>query len=92
MAWELQKQAKMPATVIYCLCNQQSRIQKSLPIKFFRIRQTVSNEFQCKKIVLCQQQTPPLHTLLISSLFYLLVDEGQRETSKAKLYAATKNG
>ena len=50
--------------------------QKSLSTKFFRIRQTASNEFQCKKIVLCQQQTLSLHTLPISSFFiYLLIKD-----------------
>ena len=47
---------------------------KVLSTKFFRIRQTAINEFQCKKIVLCQQQTPTLGTLPISSFFiYLLI-------------------
>ena len=43
--------------------------RKVLSTKFFRIRQTASNEFQCKKIVLCQQQTPPLHILPIFFFF-----------------------
>ena len=43
-----------------------------MPTKFFRMRQTVSNEFQCKKVVLCQQQIAPLHTLLISSFLTYL--------------------
>ena len=57
----------MPVKVIHCLQNQPSRIQKNLPTKFFRIRQTASNEFQCKKIVLFQQQIPHLHTWRIAS-------------------------
>ena len=40
--------------------------------KHFRIRETASNEFQCKNIVICQQQTPPLHTLHVSSIFIYL--------------------
>ena len=48
-----------------------------------------SNEFQCKKIVLCQQQTLPLHTLPL--FFYLFADKEPRETSKTKLFAATKS-
>ena len=40
--------------------------------KLFRIRKTTSNEFQCKNIVICQQQTPPLHTLPVSSIFVYL--------------------
>ena len=49
--------------MIYSLRNQP---------KPFRIRKTTSNEFQCKNIVICQQQTPPLHTLHISSIFIYL--------------------
>ena len=49
----------MPAKVIYSLRNQP---------KLFRIRETASNEFQCKNIVICQQQTPPLLTLPFSSI------------------------
>ena len=36
------------------------------------MRETGSNELQCKNIVICQQQTPPLHTLHISSIFIYL--------------------
>ena len=56
-------QAQVPAKVIYSLCNQ---------AKLFRISETASNEFQCKNIVICQQQTPPLHTLHVSSIFIYL--------------------
>ena len=49
--------------MIYSLRNQP---------KLFRIRETASNEFQCKNIVICQQQTPPLHTLPVSSIFIYL--------------------
>ena len=69
----------MPAKVIYSLRNQP---------KLFRIRETASNEFQCKNIVICQQQTPLLHTLPVS-YFYLFVDEAPRQTSKTNLFAAT---
>ena len=48
----------MPAKAIYSLRNQPN---------LFRIRATASNEFQCKNIVICQQQTPPLHTLPVPS-------------------------
>ena len=57
------KQAQVPAKVIYALGNQP---------KLFRIREKTSNEFQSKKIVMCQQQTPPLHTLHVSSIFIYL--------------------
>ena len=57
----------MPVKVIHCLQNQPLRMQKSLSTQFFRIRQTASHEFQCKKIVLYRQQTTLLHTLPISS-------------------------
>ena len=44
--------------------------------KIFRISQTVSDKSQCKDIALCQEQTPPLHTLRISSFFiYLLMKD-----------------
>ena len=33
---------------------------------------TTNIEFQCKNIVICQQQTPPLHTLPVSSIFIYL--------------------
>ena len=40
------------------------------------MRDTGSNEFQCKNIVTCQQKKPPLHTLHISSIFiYLSIND-----------------
>ena len=53
----------MPGKLIYSLRNQP---------KFFRKREKASNEFQCEKIVIFQQQTPPLHTLPVSSIFIYL--------------------
>ena len=42
-----------------------------------------SNAFQCKKIVLCQQQTPLLHTLPISSIvIYLAIKNQVRHETK----------
>ena len=51
------------ATIVYT---------KALSNKVLQIRQTASMEFQCKMIVLCQQQIPPFHTLdyLFKSLFH----------------------
>ena len=43
-----------------------------------------------QQVVLHQQQTPPLHTLPISSFFYLIADEGPRVTSKSMLFSANK--
>ena len=53
----------MPGKVIYSLSNQ---------LKLLRIRETASNEFQGKNILICQQQTPPLHTLHVSFIFIYL--------------------
>ena len=42
------------------------------PIKALQNMRTASIEFQCKNIVICQQQNPPLHTLPVSSIFIYL--------------------
>ena len=57
----------MPAKAICSLRNQPN---------LFRIPATASNEFQCKNIVICQQHTPPLHTLPVSPFsIYLLMND-----------------
>ena len=84
MAWESTHKSMQRLYIGYI--HNQPTIQKSFSTKFFRIRQTASNEFQCKKIVLCQQQTPLLHTLPISSFFiYLLIKDHVKHQGRSFL-------
>ena len=78
MAWESTHKCLQGWYIVYAsnYYARKSPLQQSSPeyvrrLFLYTMKIENSNAFQWKKIVLCQQHTAPLHTLLISSFFFI---------------------